>query len=475
MTPSSPPLLRSLLALLVGGGLALAGIGPAHGQSGLRSVQAVGTGGGTSPLNTGPAALYSNPANLTVGPAEHALEIQLFRVSAYTGGDFYQFEHITPLFYDDEAAISDAEQTAILDEWFGNETRSANAYAEFIPVSITYRPSDASWAAGFGIRGRVFQTSAVNKGVYEGFLRDEPVPIDGRARLYSTVDLAGAFSYRLSSLPLSVGASPRLIFGTSYSDGAIDSRGTVGSDPILHEFDITARAAGALSRGLYDTFDAFSSEPVDDVVKGSAGIEGIGGAVDLGATYTVRPDLHVSASVTDLGRITWTGDAQTVTAVDTFRFEGVSLDLNRLDEEYDGDVGSYVEDQIDSLAQEAYQVERERSSFSTGLPTTLHVSGTWDQGMTTLNGGVSVGLNEEAGAVPDPVAVHVGGTLNLGPVPVRAGARFFGAQAVTLSGGFGLDFGFYRFDLGASLTPDTSTLGSGARYAVSVSLATIRL
>jgi hypothetical protein len=87
---------------------------------------------------------------------------------------------------------------------------------------------------------------------------------------------------------------------------------------------------------------------------------------------------------------------------------------------------------------------------------------------------VSVGLNKEAGAVPDPAAVHVGGTLNLGPVPIRAGARFFGTQAVTLSGGVGLDLGFYRFDLGASLTPDTSTLGSGARYAVSLSLATIR-
>ena len=121
-------------------------------------------------------------------------------------------------------------------------------------------------------------------------------------------------------------------------------------------------------------------------------------------------------------------------------------------------------------------MERERSSFSSGLPTTLHVSSTWaPAGLVTLNGGVSVGLNEKAGAVPDPAAVHLGGELDLGPFPIRLGVRAWGTQAVTLSGGLGLDLGFYRFDLGASVTPHTSTLGGGARYAVSLSLGTIRI
>jgi hypothetical protein len=470
---------RSILGLFLCALLAF-GPEPVHGQSGMRSVKGMSTGGGTSVLDTGPAALYSNPANLTVGSETHSLEIQLFRVGAYHGGDFYQFEHIDPLFYNNEELLSSDEQKAMLDKWFGNDQQTASTYLEVVPLSITYRPSNVSWAAGVGVRGRAFQTSAIDKGIFDVLLRgtgeDRTVPINGRTRVYGTVDLAGAFGYRLSSVPLSIGVSPRVIFGTSFADGALTSQATVSGDSLIHRFDYTSRAAGPVSTGLFDTFNAFSSDPMNDVIGGSSGIAGIGGGIDLGATYTVRPDLHVSASITDLGRITWTQDAQTVTpSNNVFRFEGVSLDSDQISEQYDGDTGQYIEDQIDSLAQDAYEgVERDRSSFTTGLPTTLHVGSTWARGIVTVNGGVSVGLNEDAGSVPDPAAVHVGGTLNLGPFPIRAGARFFGTQAVALSGGVGLDVGFYRFDVGASVTPNTSTLGSGARYAVSLSLATIR-
>lgn len=479
MTTPHAFVLRSALVLFLPGLLALAPEA-VHGQSGMRSVKAVSTGGGTSVFDTGPAALYSNPANLTVGPNDHSLEMQLFRVGAYHGGDFYQFEHIDPLFYDNETTLSNDEQKALLDDWFGGDQQTASTYLEVVPLSITHRPSDRSWAVGFGIRGRTIQTSAVNKGLFDVLLRgtgeDRTVPVDGRSRAYATVDVTGAFSYRFSSVPLSVGVAPRVIFGTAFADAALNSQATVSGDSLVHRFDYTARAAGPLSTGLFDTFNAFNDDPVDEVVGASSGIAGIGGGLDLGATYTVRPGLLVSASITDLGRITWTQDAQTVTPVkDVFRFEGVTLDSDRIDDEYDGATGEYIEDQVDSLAHAAYEdVNRDRSSFSTGLPTTLHVNSTWDQGLVTLNGGASIGLNEDAGAVPSPAALHVGGTLHLGPVPIRAGARVFGTQAVALSGGFGLDLGFYRFDLGASITPSTSTLGSGARYAVSLSLATIR-
>jgi hypothetical protein len=70
--------------------------------------------------------------------------------------------------------------------------------------------------------------------------------------------------------------------------------------------------------------------------------------------------------------------------------------------------------------------------------------------------------------------MHVGGEYELGPVPLRAGARVFGSRAATLSFGTGLHLGGYAFDLGASVTPSSSTLGAGARYAVGFSLATMR-
>ncbi len=475
-----------VLALLIGGLLFLATGGTVHAQSGMHSVGAVATGGGTSALDSGPAALYSNPANLTVGSTAHPFEVQLFRMGGYFGGDFFQFNHITPLFYENEEALPPDEQKAILDDWFGDKMRSASQYVEVVPFSITYRPSGAPWAAGFGIRGRVIQTSAINKGPYEVLLpgTDQPIPIDGRTRLYGSLDLTGSFSYRFSSLPLSIGGSPRIILGTGFADATLDSRAVVSSDSLVHNFDYTARATGALSTGLYDTLDLFSADPVPEVTGSSVGISGTGLGIDLGATYTIQTDLHVSASMTDLGFIRWTRDAQRVTpANNSFRFEGVPLKLDQLSSEYDGDLSAYVEDQVDSLARAAYEdVERDRSAFATGLPTTLHLNGTWAPPveladwaeLTSVNGGVSIGLNERAGAVPDPAAVHVGGRMDLGPVPIRAGFRFWGTQAMTLSGGIGLNARSYRFDLGVSITPSTSALGGGARYAVSFSLATIQ-
>jgi hypothetical protein len=58
--------------------------------------------------------------------------------------------------------------------------------------------------------------------------------------------------------------------------------------------------------------------------------------------------------------------------------------------------------------------------------------------------------------------------------PLRAGVRLGGPQAVTLAGGIGVNVRSFRFDLGVSGSPSTSALGSGGRYSVNLSLATVR-
>lgn len=468
LTISSRPLLGRVLPLLIGAGLlALIGANDVHAQSGMRSVEAVSTGGGTSVLGSGPAQLYSNPANLTVGETDHRFTLQLFRFGAHTGGDFFQFNHFTPLFIDNDEVLPNEEEVQILDDWFGSKDRGTATYVEVTPVSMTYRPKDGQWAAGGGIRARAFQSTSLSKGLLDLIFTDRLLPARLQTRLYSTVDVTGAFSYRFSELPLSVGASPRLIFGLGYADA--DFQVVPGSNGDSYQVDYTARAAGPVSTGLYDSFNLFGAEPVK-IAKGSAGVEGVGVGLDLGGTYTVQPDLYVSMSITDLSFVQWTGDAQTAT--NSFTYEGLTLDLQRLESDFDGDVTEYLESELDSLTRSGFN--RDRLSFPSGLPTTLHLSSTWERAPYTLNGGLSIGLNKKAGAVPKPAAIHAGGEVNVGLVPIRAGVRLWGSQAVTLSGGFGLHFGSYEFDLGASVTPYTSFLGGGARYAVSASLATIR-
>lgn len=465
--PSLRSLLYHVVAFLVVGGV-VTGMNQSRAQSGTRSIEAVSTGGGTSVLASGPAHLYSNPANLTVGSSDHRFTLQLFRFGAYTGGDFFQFNHFTPLFVDNEEVLPNANETQILDDWFGNKDRSMATYLEVTPVSMTYRPEDTQWAVGGGIRARAFQSTTLSKGLLDLIFTDRILPARLQTRLYSTIDVTGAFSYRFSDLPLSIGASPRLIFGLGYADAEFEM--DPESDGESYLVNYSARAAGAVSAGLYDSFDVFGGETVTTITEGSIGIEGVGAGLDVGGTYTVKRDLYLSLSVTDLSFVRWSGDAQTLT--NSFKYEGLSLDLQRLDSQFDGDVQAYLENELDSLAQSGFN--RDRSAFTGGLPTTVHLSSTWDRDPYTVNGGISIGVNEKAGAVPKPAAIHAGGEVNVGPVPLRAGVRLWGSQAVTLSGGFGLHFGSYEFDLGASVTPNTSVLGGGARYAVSVSMATIR-
>jgi hypothetical protein len=268
-----------------------------------------------------------------------------------------------------------------------------------------------------------------------------------------------------------------LILGTGYADGRLESEVEVGEKALTHRFDYTARAAGPLSTGLYDTFDAFSAEPVQQVLGSANGIAGVGGGLDVGLSYAVHSEVHVSASVTDLGMIRWTDGAQTVKPTnDTFQFDGISVDATQLREEFGGNLGAYVEHQVDSLARAAYRdVQRERAPFRTRLPTTVHVGSTWRSGAVTVNGGMSMDVNGATEAVARSLAAHAGGEVILGPVPVRAGVRVLGTQALTVSGGLGLKVGTYRMDVGGSLTPDTSLLGRGAHYAVSLALGTVRL
>jgi hypothetical protein len=469
--------------ILVTGLLLFGGPCSVRAQSGMQSIEAVSTGGGTSALSGGVAGLYTNPAHLTVGTPEYTTEVQLFRIGVYSGGDLFQFNHYSTLFVHETPnapPLSDAEEKATLDAWFGSSMRSATSYLEVTPLAMTYRSPGGRWGLGLGIRGRVIQKTSLDKGLLDLLLRGtEPnrtVPVNGRMRLYSLLDVTGTFSYRFSSFPLSVGVSPRFILGTGYADGILNSRVVVNDESLTHHFAYTTRAAGTLSTGLYDNFDAFSAEPLRQVLGSTSGIAGRGGGLDIGLSYALRPGLHLSMSITDLGVVQWDEHAQTVTPTnETFRFDGLSLDLQQLNDEYGGDVGAYLTHQVDSLAQAAYQdVERERAPFRTRLPARVHLGSTWDPGGITLNGGVSMGLNETAGTVPRSLAAHVGGEVALGPFPVRAGVRMLGSQALTVSGGLGLEIGEYRLDLGGSVTPKTSMLGAGARYAVSASLGTLR-
>ena len=467
-------LLWAVLAASPGGGTLV------HAQSGGTGAWFMGPDGGMSATDASTTSLFTIPSQLTAKSTGRAVSLRFFDVRAAVGGDLLQFNHYENTFGERSGRLTNAEEARVLDDWFGGEKRGIATEMEVSPFALTYQPRGARWALGFGVQARVRSEAKMNRGLLDllvvGADSNRSVPLGGGQRTMSTVSLTGAFSYRFESLPLSIGVAPRVIVGTQYADATLNSEVSIRDSVMTHQYAWTARAAGGVSRAVYDEVSAFRPNPFGGVSGiGGTQVAGVGGAVNLGATYALGPNLFVSLGLANLGLIRWSQDAQTMTNDDTFRFEGFRLDIDRLQNEFDGDVGAYVEHQADSLARAAYgDVARERGAFSTRLPSTLHLGGTWARDQFTLAGGASVGLNGSAGAVRADPSARLGGEYHLGPIPLRLGVRVGGAQAVTLSGGIGLHAGGYRFDLGVSATPSTSTLGQGAHYAVGLSLATVR-
>ena len=472
---------RLFTCLLVVGLCGLGGGAPgAYAQAGAQGWWGSGGTASEGSLGMSTTSLFPNPAQLAVGPRRSPLQLQVLDLQAGVGGDLLQFNHYDTAFGEQSGTLTTAEEAKVLDEWFGNEQRGVTTYTHVTPFALTYRPADKAWALGIGVRARVRSEAKIDRGIPALFAvgadSNRTVPVSGGQRTLSTVDLTGAFSYTFDSVPLSVGVAPRLIVGTQYADAELDSEVTIQDSLWTHDYTWTARAAGGLSRAVYDEVNAFQNDPFGGVSGiGGNGVAGVGGALNLGASYALRPNFLVSVSVTDLGMIRWSQDAQMISDDDTFRFDGFELDIDRLQNEFDGEVGEYVEHQADSLARATYEdVDRKRASFSTHPPTALHVGSTWVTDQLTLAGGASMGLRGTAGAVRAAPTAHLGGEYRLGPIPLRMGVQVGGAQAVTLAGGLGVRAGGYRFDLGVSGTPSTSTLGQGGHYAVRLSLATVQ-
>jgi len=466
--------LWGLLAVGVGGGTAV------HAQSGGSGPWFMGEDGGLAASDASTTSLFTIPSQLTATQTGAPVTLRFFDVRAAVGGDLLQFNHYENTFGERSGTLTNAEEARVLDEWFGEEQRGLATGTEVVPFALTYQPPDGQWAVGFGLQARARTEATMNRGLLDLFVvgadSNRAVPLGGGQRTMSTVSLAGAVSYRFESIPLSIGAAPRVILGTQYADATLDSEVLIRDSTVTHQYAWSARAAGGVSRAVYDEVSAFRANPFGGVSgMGGSQIAGLGGALNLGATYALGPNLFVSLGLANLGLIRWSRDAQTISDDDTFRFDGVRLDIERLQNEFDGDVGAYVEHQADSLARAAYgDVEREREAFSTRLPSTLHLGGTWARDQFTLSGGATVGLSGTTGAVRAAPSARLGGEYRLGPIPIRAGVRVGGQQAVTLSGGVGVQTGGFRIDLGLSATPSTSTLGRGGHYAVGLSLASVR-
>lgn len=201
---------------------------------------------------------------------------------------------------------------------------------------------------------------------------------DISAHAMSYVELALGHSRDINE-KLRVGAKLKFLFGAAradfqFKDVKVDLAGT---DKWTVSGDAQANVSAAgfkyeMKQENYNQEDKGSYDKINDVDVDGAGLGGFGMAVDLGAVYKINDDWKVSASVLDLGFISWSNNLYATNMNKSFEFDGFH-DIAVKDgkgESLDNQSDSYG-DQITDFIN--LQDNGDKGGRSTGIGATINV------------------------------------------------------------------------------------------------------
>ena len=462
-------------------------------QIDIRGVSILSTAGGGAAFVRDNEALFLNPGNALLSPRRTRAVISLGNVMLHAGGSLVQFDNYNDSFTTG-TSLSSAEVDNILNDWFGSSQKRNMRYlgvsAEIVPFALSMR--GYGWGVGVAVRSRVYNRTGFTRGFFDlalrGTDRNATLPLDFEARSFSTTEIAISYSHLIPKHRIAVGITPKYVLGMNYARAVLQSDLTLNEGTIRHTFDYTLQAAGNFNQDLGDALNIFPSTgflvDADPATYDGANsfIGGRGFGFDVGATHEVSKNLLVSLSFTDIGYVRWTKNADALKPVNNeFYFEGFDLDLDRINDEYDGEFGTYFEDVVDSLFTNVYDAAtREAGAFTTGLPAAMHAGGSWTvaKGKVIVNAGTSLALNNTAGNMSRIPSLHFGTEVKTGrryAFPLRTGVRIGGGGAATFGFGFGIMTPGYDLNIGIAATPWSNVLGKGGRYMLGVSLVNIRI
>ncbi|MEZ4699708.1 MAG: DUF5723 family protein [Rhodothermales bacterium] len=467
---------------------------PAQAQLDLRGAATLSTGGGGAAYVRDTDALFLNPGNLLLDDRGSRVVVTLGALQAYGGGSLLQFNHYTNNFTGGNL-IAPADVDVMLDDWFGSNRkahmRQVGVATDVVPLAFMFRTRH-NWAAGMAVRSRTFNQVGVSRGLFELLLegtdQTAQLPVNVDAQSMAITEISVAYSRLLPRYRFHFGIAPKLVLGHHYARGWLGSKLNLDDDAISHQLSYVTRIAGPLASDAADAFTLFedsgflSDAAAPDFGDPTSFIAGKGFGFDLGITNEFNNDLYFAFSFTDLGFVRWTQNADAVVSgTHEFQFGGLDVDLDRLNDEFDGDLGAYAEDVLTELVEGAYDTyERWPGAFTTSLPTAMHAGVSWHRmgGRLILNGGSSMALNTEAGNMSRVPSLHAGVSFSPGrrySLPLRTGVRVGGGGAMTLGFGFGILTPVYDINIGLAATPRSDLVGGGARYMLAVSVANIRI
>lgn len=151
---------------------------------------------------------------------------------------------------------------------------------------------------------------------------------DVNAHAMSYAELAFGHSRQINE-KLRVGAKLKFLFGLGRADLKLQN---IKADLASNDkWTVSGQATADVSmKGFmyksetkeYNDPNKGEYDKVNDIDVDGFGLGGFGMAVDLGAVYQINEDWRVSASVLDLGFISWSENAQAVNRSESFEFDG---------------------------------------------------------------------------------------------------------------------------------------------------------
>ncbi len=201
-----------------------------------------------------------------------------------------------------------------------------------------------------------------------------------RVRTSEYLELALGHSHALSE-KVRVGAKIKYLAGIACADVQVNNIGVTMSGDVWAVVEEGKLFASNIMKLKYKENGEIDNISIGDQI----GVNGNGLAADLGVTYKPIKDLTLSASLTDIGFISWKG-AQNTLLPDAFVFDGFHHILS------DGTSGMDFSSETDQLKEDLRSLLRfegeTKANRTQSLRTTLNVAGEY----SLLNDKIGIGL-----------------------------------------------------------------------------------
>jgi hypothetical protein len=478
-----------------------------HAQSTYLSARNLGLGGGGTAYMSGFQASFINPANLGFFDGRNQFMIGLpGDLTIASGGPLMNIA-VYNKYFTHGYQLSSNQVDAAVNEWFGkpgDDSRKLGFNVNVMPVAFVHKTRIGIFGAA--LRFRMLGDISVSRGLAEFMLRgldqtyfSQAKPVNFSNEVYSTVEvsLSYATSFALgTNQRIYLGISPKIIKGLTYFKSAFQSNLRISGDTLIqHQFHYDIYTVG----GMTNDFRKFYNQRIDSKQNpsfndfnpgslGKGGIKGSGIGLDMGVSYVFSFDgyihsqannynnelprhaLTLSASVTDLGRVNFTKNAQKFSADNTFNWNGLKPNYQQIDAKHDSSFSNYLNYVTqDSIARNIYGAFSPGNirSIRAGLPTMIHLGAYLKYGhlgfmLDYAKGMNKVGMNSTNSSISTGVEYKL---FNV--IPLRVGYRSGGTTSNSFSLGTGIEFRNFQLEGGVMTVKNSHSRGYNITTAIS--------